>query len=423
MKLKTILGDMKSLQNNQEASMQTLQGSYTDHEGSVIQQLCLNINTTVDAFADSTVSLSDENEQYIKAELCRNVNSILNAFDNRSVKELSHMNDAVISIKGSITNSINKCISLQNDLTQFYKIIHKIGDNKELLLIASMKCGQKLRQALAVLGKSDNVFSVLGKSEHNVRIPSDSDSIQCRIIAICALPDGQFLVADNINKKVKLLNKQCQVVSHLGVTALPLDMCQITPSEVAVIVNDVNTHEVQFITVKQSLLVPERKFQLKHACTGIAHNQGDLFIASGRALFKYTLCGKQVCRLYEDVSYEKTVEKCAVSPTGDKLYIASYWQNKLLTLARDGTLLAILTDQNLGEPSGLHVTPAGQVLVCGWMSHTILQVDGEGKRKLTIVAKGERDGVEDPESVCFSSTTSSIIVGQSRDIILVFKVE
>ncbi|KAH3718915.1 hypothetical protein DPMN_061741 [Dreissena polymorpha] len=119
------------------------------------------------------------------------------------------------------------------------------------------------------------------------------------------------------------------------------------------------------------------------------------------------------------------VGKCAVSPTGDRLYIIiSYWlRNKLLTLARDGTLLATYTDPALVSLSGLHVTPAGQVLVCGWWSNTVLQVGWEGKSKLANLATQE-DGVRYPESVCYSSTTSSIIVGQEwSDNILVFRVE
>ncbi|KAH3742145.1 hypothetical protein DPMN_048880 [Dreissena polymorpha] len=117
------------------------------------------------------------------------------------------------------------------------------------------------------------------------------------------------------------------------------------------------------------------------------------------------------------------VEKCAVSPTGDRLYITNPSQHKLLTLARDGTLLATFRDPALGGQYGLHVTPAGQVLVCGGWSDTILQVDWEGKSKLATLATQE-DGMWRPESVCYSSTTSSIIVGQWRDNnILVFRVE
>ncbi|KAH3693440.1 hypothetical protein DPMN_080872 [Dreissena polymorpha] len=116
------------------------------------------------------------------------------------------------------------------------------------------------------------------------------------------------------------------------------------------------------------------------------------------------------------------VDKCAVSPTGDRLYIISWNQDKLLTLARDGTLLATYTDPALWHPDGLHVTPAGQVLVCGYWPPTVLHVGWEGESKLATLATQE-DGVLGPSSVCFSSTTSSIIVGQLRDDILVFRVE
>ncbi|KAH3733229.1 hypothetical protein DPMN_039654 [Dreissena polymorpha] len=114
------------------------------------------------------------------------------------------------------------------------------------------------------------------------------------------------------------------------------------------------------------------------------------------------------------------IERCAVSPTGDRLYITSW--DKLLTLARDGTVLAIFRDQFMALLSGLHVTPAGQVLVCGCQSFTILQVDWEGKSKLATLATC-MDEVWWPWSVCYSSTTSSIIVGQWRDNILVIRVE
>ncbi|XP_052260817.1 golgin subfamily A member 6-like protein 1 [Dreissena polymorpha] len=163
----------------------------------------------------------------------------------------------------------------------------------------------KLQSTRSVQGNPDKVFTVQWKSTHNVSIPSDSDI--CSFTAICVLPDGKVLVADHSNKKVKLLDQQYQVFSHCGVTNRVLDMCLITPSEVAVAVyGDSKKHEVQFITVTQSKLVSGRKFRLQHECSGIAHYQGDLFICSGEALFKYTLSGKQVCRLYENQSDELT---------------------------------------------------------------------------------------------------------------------
>ncbi|KAH3749118.1 hypothetical protein DPMN_183609 [Dreissena polymorpha] len=115
------------------------------------------------------------------------------------------------------------------------------------------------------------------------------------------------------------------------------------------------------------------------------------------------------------------VYKCAVSHTWDKLYITNSSQHKLLTLARDGSVLATFTDPALQGPGGIHVTPAGQVLVCGYVSNTIIQVDDEGRKKLAILATKE-DGVVFPQSVCYNRHTASILVGLNNNSILVFKV-
>ncbi|KAH3737108.1 hypothetical protein DPMN_043684 [Dreissena polymorpha] len=182
--------------------------------------------------------------------------------------------------------------------------------------------------------------------EHSTESARKSNTVH----NIDVLSQAYVLVVDWTNQNVKLLNQQYQVVSHWDVNAWPFEMCLITPSEVAVTVNTItNIHEVQFITVNQGKLVPGRRFQLQHECKGIAYHQGDLFVTS---------------------------KNCAVSPTGDRLYITNPSLDKLLTLARDGTLLATYTDPALGGR-------LGQVLVCGCLSHTILQ---------DTLATGERDG-------------------------------
>ncbi|XP_052262413.1 uncharacterized protein LOC127866065 [Dreissena polymorpha] len=302
--LETVLGEIKSLQISQEASVESLQKTYKEHRADMIEQMRGNVNTNLDKCGYNCVGTSGKIEQYLKDDMCRSVLSILNEFDNITLKELNEMKDEVISIKGSVTSSIHKCTSLHSDLLQLLEIVQKIGDNKELCLIASIKCKHIIQQALTLLGKSGKMFKVQGKSEHNVRITSDSNT--CWITAICALPDGQVLVADFNNNKVKLLNQQYQVVSHWDVNARPFDICLITPSEVAVALNNGNIHEVQFITVNQGKLVSGRKFQLQHECRGICHHQGDLFVAFGQELYKYTLSGKLICRLYEHRSFKYT---------------------------------------------------------------------------------------------------------------------
>ncbi|KAH3819383.1 uncharacterized protein LOC127881775 [Dreissena polymorpha] len=423
--IQSILEQMKKLQDKQKASMRSLQSSF-DEQLHTIQETRRQINAALDTIEQKT---------------------------------LTEMKDTLTKLQVSAKIDVDKCIRLRDELNQLHDAIQDISDKSklELSFIATIKCKDKIEQSKTFLKNSfqveisikfqpnsdivqylsklsgvgsiehsahtlmgrdnpNNEITVQGKFVQNVKISGDSK--ECCITAIIVLPDRRVLVSDNNNKKIKLLDQEYQVVSHWNVKAYPIDLCQITPSEVAVTLKC----EVQFITVNNMQLVTGRNLQLQHRCTGIAFHQDDLYITADTALYKYTLSGKLLSKMYEDKSARCTVYRCAVSIKGDKLYITNSSQDKLLTLARDGSVLATFTDHALQDPGGVHVTPAGQVLVCGYKSNTILQVDSQGNRKLSTLVTGE-DGVVNPYSVFYNRHTASIIVGLLNSSILVFNVQ
>ncbi|XP_052230380.1 protein PML-like [Dreissena polymorpha] len=305
--IQTILKELKKLQDNQEASIQYVQSSYDE-------QLHKIQNTR------------------------REINVALDTIEQKTRKE---MLDTLTKLQASTKSEADKCIRLRDELKRLRDATQDISDKskQELSFIATRKCEGIIKQSktflnstlqdkfyisfqpnseivqylttLSGLGKiepmmvQDNpnkVITVQGKSEHNVKISGDSN--ECNISAILVLPAKQVLVADFNNKSVKLLDQQYQVVSHCSVTGYPLVLCDITPSEVAVAVNetDMNINEVQFITVNNRQLVLGRKLQLQHACIGIAFQKGDMYITDKTALYKYTLNGKLVSKMYKDTS-------------------------------------------------------------------------------------------------------------------------
>ncbi|KAH3749063.1 uncharacterized protein LOC127847288 [Dreissena polymorpha] len=429
--IKSVLEEIKKLQDNQEASIQYVQSSF-DEQLHTIQNTRQKINSALDTIEQKT---------------------------------LQEMKDTLTKLQASSKSDVDKCIRLRDELKQLRDAIQDISDKSklELSFIAIRKCKDKIQQSETFLkenslqakvsitfqpnheiiqylsklsglgqiehstqtlmgqGNPNKVITVQGKSEHNVKISSDSK--KCSIIAICVLPDRKVLVVDNSNANVKLLDQQYQVVSHWSGTGRPLGMCEITSSEVAVTVNgpDTNTHEVQFITVNNRQLVMGKKLQFQHTCSGIAFHQEDLYITSNTALYMYTLSGIFVSKMYEDTSDDLTVGRCAVSPTGDKLYITNNSKHKVRILARDGSVLFTFTDPALAWPFGVNVTPFGQVLVCGGFSNFyIIQLDSEGRRKLATLATEKGD----PLSVCYNRHTACIIVGIGRNnSIQVFKAQ
>ncbi|KAH3702827.1 uncharacterized protein LOC127860666 [Dreissena polymorpha] len=424
------LAELMELQNNQESSIRSVQSSFE--------------------------------EQLHKIQESRE--KIIAALSMLEKKTLTEMKDKLTQLQALLKGDRDECATFRDEFKQLRDAIQDVSDKgkQELSFIASFKCKDKIQQfekyrkknlsqkessitfqpnneivqylsslsglgmiehssqPLTVRGNPDQVIRIDGKSEYDVRLRGDSSKeSKCCIRDICVLPSGQILIADSENQKIKLLNQQFQVVSHCNLSDQPRDMCQITPSEVGVTYGS----NIHFIKVNNSQLWKVRKLQVRHDCEGITYHEGDLLVTTGTALYKYWLTGKLVRKLHQDISNINTVWRCAVSRTGDRLYITNSSQSKLITLTMDGSVLATFEDPDLISPTVVHVTPAGQVLVCGEGSSTILQVDSMGTRKLATLAT-DRDGLKTPYSVCYNSNTASIIVGMWRnDMILVYKVE
>ncbi|XP_052226928.1 uncharacterized protein LOC127841842 [Dreissena polymorpha] len=265
------------------------------------------------------------------------------------------------------------------------------------------------RQSMAFQLNPDKVITLKENSEHDTRISSDF-SQTCKITGICSLPSGQIVIADQLTKRVKLLDQQYNVVSHCTVSGSLWDICHITCNEVAVTVRDDQTSSVQFISVSNWKLVNKRKFPLQHDVLGISHHQGVLYVSSRTALYHYRLNGTLVKKIYEDVSGADTVWKCVLSSIADRIYIINSDHHRLLTLSPNRTLLFTFIDPQLQYPWCDHVTTAGGVLVCGLTSQTIIQVDREGRRKLDTLAT-ETDVESYPISVCYNINKNITIVG------------
>ncbi|KAH3701692.1 hypothetical protein DPMN_076684 [Dreissena polymorpha] len=110
------------------------------------------------------------------------------------------------------------------------------------------------------------------------------------------------MCADNRTKKIKLLDQQYQVLCDWSVDASPWDMCQVPPSEVAMIMNGSGKGVIRFINFSNKQLVKGMVIKLRQTCSGNTCHDEDLYITVGTALYMYTLSGKLVSTVYEDTS-------------------------------------------------------------------------------------------------------------------------
>ena len=278
------------------------------------------------------------------------------------------------------------------------------------------------------------LFKVVKHVLHNVKLVDDKDN--CYIHAICRLASGEFLLADNFNSKLKLLDSSYKVISTCDVSQYLQSVCLTGEREAAAAVNnnEEDRQEIHLFRVRLGRLLKSRIVKLQHDCIGIAHHSGDLYIATGFSLHVYNILGDQSRELYSDQTGEYTVCGCTVSPDGSRVFITNNTHHQLITLNKNGTKLSTLTHPELKNPIAVHVTSIGHVFVsCGRLG-TVVQVvgmkDGKqtvkplaGKRErlkepITVFVQplaGKREGLNRPTSVFYNISNNTLVVGQDEN--------
>jgi len=267
----------------------------------------------------------------------------------------------------------------------------------------------------------DHVFEVETQVQHNVKVADDK--LTCKISGICRLTNGEFLLSDNGNSKLKLLNSSYQVMSTSDVPGCPRDVCSTGQREAAVTVdNDYqDRHEILLVRVKAGRIEQMRTIELQHPCGGLVHHDGQLYVTTGTALHVYDMAGGQGRQLYSDETGQYTVYRCAVSSDGSRIYITNYTHHQLVTLNKDGTTLSTLTHPKLRHQVTPHVTAQGHVFVTCWGRDAVVQVTEKNNQQTVTTLAGENNGLT-PFSLCFNSN-GSLVIGQVDDDIVELKLK
>jgi len=259
----------------------------------------------------------------------------------------------------------------------------------------------------------DRAFYVDKHVPHNVKVADDEEI--CNIQGICRLTSGEFILSDNFNSKLKLLDISYKVISTCDVPQYPDAVCLIGEREAAVAIDnkDEDRHEIHIFRVRSRRLLKTRTIKLQHDCTGIDHQSGDLYIATGTSLHVYNISGAQDRQLYSDQTEEYTVSRCAVSADGSRIFITNQTNHQLITLNKDGTKLSTITHLDLQDPVAVHVTPLGHLFVSCFRLGTVVQVVGmkDGKQTVKSLA-GQKEGLNEPIAVFYNSSNNTLVVGQ-----------
>ena len=384
-----------------------------------IKTLRLQLNAIIDRLEQHTISEIKKGKSSIDVKIHADVDKIDNVIEkiqklSDDLNNVGEQNEATSSV------GFTKCDDMIWNAKVLLQEIQNNGSYK--MSFEPYKGITEYLSSLEMLGKficdggekplpdADHVFEVEKHVLHNVKLADDKEG--CNIAVICKLATGEFLLADNNNLKIKLIDINYKVTSSCDVPEYPIDVCLTGEREAAVSVNknSEDRHEIQFIRVRSGTLLETRCIKIPHRCISVTHYEGSLYITADTALHVYNISSGQDRQLYSDETGKCTVYKCAISPDGSRIYITSWTSHQLITLNKDGTKLCTLTHSELQHPYGVHVTSLGHVFVCCGLN-TVVQVVRikDGKQSVKPLAR-EKEIFTKPIAVCFNSSTGTLLV-------------
>ena len=256
-----------------------------------------------------------------------------------------------------------------------------------------------------------HVFRVESSQQHNVRVAGDGG--KCFIEGACALPGGEYLLADGPNKRLKLFTQDFKLITSFDVPKYPYDVCCTGEHDAALTINNdgEDRHEILLVQIQAGKIKKTRTIKLRHRCVGLAHHGGQLYVTGYNTLHVFDLKGDHGRQLYSDHTRRYTVSRCGVSPDGSRIYITNRNHDQLITLNKDGTKLSTLTHPGLRDPRSVHVSSLGHVFICCYDWNTVVQVVGNDVSTLA----GEKDGMIKPLGLCFNSSSNTLVVGQYQN--------
>ncbi|XP_069104791.1 transcription intermediary factor 1-beta-like [Argopecten irradians] len=227
----------------------------------------------------------------------------------------------------------------------------------------------------------------------NVRIPADIWDV-----AICGMvyfPDNNIVVSDCQNIRLKLFTDVGQYLDQLTIPGNPVDMCLVNNTTVAVAVDSKGVYVVKVEDKKLSL---SSVINTDNALRGITHTDGRFVVSAyGEGVYSLTQDGAtDMLHKYDNICWNLAHD----TETGDILVSIDcnkIGQAAMSRLSPNKRRTDVMKVGVVSESTGIDIDREGNIYVCGWNSHNIVQMSGDGTRVRELLTS--TDGIEYPNAI------------------------
>lgn len=343
-------------------------------DSKVFEELLGNLNGLDEVLRSSRNTLDDDKKTFTAV---------------KSTKKLVEESDRILKFVKHCINFEPICFTANPDMCQWLK-------------------------SLGVFGTfSFHSNTYLGEFQEKYCVKQPDDKKDCDVFGCQFLTNGQVLIADWDNRKVKLLDKEFKVVGSVTTDGSPNDICSVNPNMAAVTLPIEKC--IQFIDLMPEILL-KRRINTNDTCRGLACNGDQLFVVcggfkgeGGGKVAVYGLTGDFV-RTIERNNSGQRIFSCpiaiAVSADGGILHVTD-GQRGIVSLTTQNDVISVVSDKDCTWPCGICLDKNDHASICCSRSNTVVQLVGLNKAR-TILKN--TDGIKEPHAICYDPNDIRLLV-------------
>ena len=265
-------------------------------------------------------------------------------------------------------------------------------------------------------------LKVQSRSEVNVKAGDDRETpfiTGCTVMA-----NGDAVLCDGYNSKIKLLNSSGVLTGNLKLSFKPWDVSAIDSTSVIVTIPTSKQLQVVLVSPK---LKPGRVVKLDKKCWGVEVVKDDIYVTChnypGEGEIRVLgLDGKVKRRLgiNQDGSFMFTSPGyITVNQSCEKIFLSDLHTDTVTCISVDGHVIYTYENVMMIEPEGLLCDSDDNILVCGGNSENVQVVTADGEWHSNLLADSDR--LKEPHSIAYRDNDNTLLVGCYKNSLLIFK--
>ena len=272
-------------------------------------------------------------------------------------------------------------------------------------------------------------FEIRGEDKYRVRLKEDK--FVCDITGCTLLSNGDIVLADRQNSKIKQFNSKFRPLSHIYLQDGVFDLCSISP--IAIIASSPAKSMLHILELQDEIEIAKSLDVSPGKCWGVDHHEGNFFVnisvgdnsfvrvidLDGEILYSFcTLATFNLTIRFEDMKYNIVTVTSFVEENKAEVEFCLKEQS-------DETNSVTLSQYNFLKhlhTKGVALDRHDNVVVCCPDVDQIYTISKSGDEAELMLA--ESDGLDKPQSLVYNADKTRLLVtSENTDFIQLFKFE